>query len=187
MVRVRQATETMARDEVVLEPLETVRLALEPVRPAHADEMAALMGDRRLYAFTGGVPPTLDELRARYERQAAGRSPDGVERWFNWIVRRRSDGLAVGFVQAAVSDDPPRPAPLTAVMGWALGIQFHGHGYAREAVGAMLRWLEAIGATRAVAYIHPEHSASMGVARSLGMRSTDELVDGEVVWERYAG
>jgi RimJ/RimL family protein N-acetyltransferase len=187
MVRVRQASEPMSRDEIVVEPLETVRLALEPVRPAHADEMAPLMGDRRLYAFTGGIPPTLDELRARYTRQAAGRSPDGVERWFNWIVRRRADGLAVGFVQAAISDDPPVPAPATAVLGWALGVQFHGHGYAGEAVGAMLRWLEAAGVTRAVAYIHPEHSASMAVARALGMGPTDELVDGEVVWERSGG
>ena len=187
MVRVRQASEPMSYDEIVVEPLETVRLALEPVRPAHADEMAAVLGDRRLYTFTGGIPPTLDELRARYARQAMGRSPDGVERWFNWIVRRREDGLAVGFVQAAMSDDPPRPAPATAVLGWALGVQFHGHGYAREAAGVMLRWLEAIGATRVVAYIHPEHSASMGVARALGLAPTEELVDGEVVWERPAG
>jgi RimJ/RimL family protein N-acetyltransferase len=177
----------MSRDEIDVEPLETVRLALEPVRSAHADEMAPLLGDRRLYAFTGGISPTLDELRARYARQATGRSPDGVERWFNWIVRRREDGLAVGFVQAAMSDDPPAPVPPTAVLGWALGFPFHGHGYAREAAAAMLRWLETIGATRAVAYIHPEHTASMGVARALGMAPTDELVDGEVVWERHAG
>src|ERR1700744_3832427 len=148
MVRVRQASETMSGDEIVVEPLQTQRLALEPVRPAHAEEMAPLLGDRRLYAFTGGLPPTLAELRARYARQAAGRSPDGVERWFNWIVRRRDDGLAIGFVQAAMSDDPPPPI---AVLGWALGVEFHGHGYAREAVGAMLQWLEAIGTARAVA------------------------------------
>ena len=78
------------------------RLILEPLRAGHAVEMAPLLADPQLYAFTGGEPPTLHELRARYERQAAGRSPDGVERWFNWIVRRHDDGAAVGYVQATV-------------------------------------------------------------------------------------
>jgi RimJ/RimL family protein N-acetyltransferase len=167
--------------------LETPRLTLEPLTPAHAEEMAPLLADERLYTFTGGRPPTAAELRTRYARQAAGRSPDGVERWCNWIARRREDGLAVGFVQATLSEDPPPPAPPTAVLAWALGVPFHGHGYAREAAGAMLGWLEAIGVARAVAYIHPEHSASMGVARALAMGPTDELVDGEVVWERSIG
>jgi RimJ/RimL family protein N-acetyltransferase len=176
----------MCADEVDAVTLRTARLTLEPLSPAHADEMAPLLGDARLYAFTGGAPPRLEELRARYVRQAAGRSPDGVERWCNWIARRREDGVAVGFVQATVSEDPPSPVPLTAVLAWALGARFHGCGYAREAAAEMMRWLARTGVTRFAAYIHPEHTASMGVARALGMMPTDELVDGEVVWARRA-
>jgi RimJ/RimL family protein N-acetyltransferase len=167
--------------------LETARLRLEPLTTAHAEEMAPLLADERLYTFTGGRPPSLDELRARYARQAAGRSPDGVERWLNWVARRREEGLAVGFVQAAVTEDLPCSAPATAVLAWLLGVGFHGHGYAREAAGAMLRRLETIGVARAVAYIHPGHTASMSVAQALGMSPTDERVDGEVVWVRRLG
>ncbi|MGZ4169501.1 MAG: GNAT family N-acetyltransferase [Solirubrobacteraceae bacterium] len=165
-------------------PLETLRLTLEPLRIAHAEEMAPLLADVSLYAFTGGVPPTVEELRARYTRQAAGRSPDGVERWYNWIARRREDEAAVGFVQATVSEDPPPP---TAVLAWALGVRFHGQGYAREAAAEMMRWLQSTGVTRFAAYIHPAHVASMAVARALAMEPTDALVDGEVVWEWRAG
>jgi RimJ/RimL family protein N-acetyltransferase len=167
--------------------LHTARLTLEPLTGRHAEEMAPLLADERLYAFTGGRPPTLAELRAQYVRQAAGRSPDGIERWFNWIVRRREDELAVGFVQATVTEDPPAPASPTAVLAWALGVRFHGHGYAREAAGAMLVWLQSVAVTRIVAYIHPAHTASMGVARALGMEPTDERVDGEIVWDRLTG
>jgi RimJ/RimL family protein N-acetyltransferase len=170
-----------------VESLETARLTLEPVRPPHAEEMAPLMDDLRLYAFTGGMPPTLAELRARYEHQATGRSPDGAERWFNWIARRREDGLAVGFVQATVTEDTDQAGRLTAVLAWALWVRFHGQGYAREAAAEMISRLEASGVDRFAAYIHPEHTASMGVARALGLVPTDELVDGEVVWERRAG
>jgi RimJ/RimL family protein N-acetyltransferase len=168
-------------------PLQTARLTLEPLRVQHAEEMAPLLDDARLFAFTGGRPATLAELRARYVRQATGRSPDGAERWLNWIARRRQDGLAVGFVQASVSEDPPPPAPVTAVLAWVVGARFQGCGYAREAAGAMIRWLESAGVERLVAYIHPEHEASMAVARALGLTPTDALVDGEVVWETGAG
>jgi RimJ/RimL family protein N-acetyltransferase len=177
----------MCIDHVDAAPLETLRLALEPLRVDHAAEMAPVLADRSLYTFTGGEPPTLDDLRERYARQATGRSPDGVESWLNWIVRRRSDGHAVGFVQAAISTEPPPPAPVTAVLAWVLGVRFQGQGYAREATAAVAGWLESVGVHRLVAYIHPDHHASMGVARALGLQSTAERVDGEVVWERITG
>lgn len=168
-------------------PLETSRLALEPLRVDHAEEMAPLLADAELYTFTGGAPPTLDELRARYVRQASGRSPDGVESWLNWIVRRRDDGQVVGFVQAAISPDPPPPAPVTAVLAWVLGARFQRQGYAREAAGALVVWLGSVGVERLAAYINAEHAGSMGVARALGLEPTSDRVDGEVVWERLIG
>lgn len=169
------------RDPVVLQ---TARLRLEPLRAAHADEMAPLLADRGLYSFTGGEPPALVELRDRYRRQETRRSPDGVERWLNWVLRRGEDDVVMGFVQSTVSEDPPAPAPATAVLAWVVGLRFQGAGYAREAAAAVLEWLQDAGVRRFVAYIHPGHTASMGVARALGMAPTDERVDGEVVWER---
>ncbi|MGZ4172154.1 MAG: GNAT family N-acetyltransferase [Solirubrobacteraceae bacterium] len=175
----------MSTEEIDAPLLETLRLTLEPLRVDHAAEMVSVLADERLYAFTGGEPPTLHELRARYARQATGRSPDGIERWLNWIMRRKEDGLAVGFVQASISQDPP---PLTAVLAWVLGVPFQGLGYAREASGAVLESLSGapVGVERFVAYIHPENVPSMGVARALGLAPTDETVDREVVWESSA-
>jgi RimJ/RimL family protein N-acetyltransferase len=181
---VGQASEPPTRNTALLRTLGTERLALEPLRVDHAEEMAPLLADAQLYAFTGGRPPSLDDLRARYERQVAGRSPDGVERWLNWIARRHEDGLAVGFVQASASEDPE---PVTAVLAWVVGVGFQRRGYAREAAGASMAWLQGAGVRRFVAYIHPEHRASMAVARALGLSPTDALVDGEVVWESETG
>ena len=174
----------MGIDEIGTSALDTVRLALEPLRVDHAEEMAPLLGDAALYGFTEVGPPTLEELRARYVRQVAGASPDGAERWLNWIVRRREDGRAAGFVQATLAEDPP---PATAVLAWVVGVQSQGQGYAREAAGAVVARLDHAGVQRFVAYIHPEHAASMAVARSLGMAPTDDRVDGEVVWELITG
>jgi RimJ/RimL family protein N-acetyltransferase len=174
----------MPIDEIDAPALQTSRLALEPLRVDHAEEMAPLLADAELYAFTGGTPPTLSELRVRYAGQVTGRSPDGLERWLNWIVRHREDGRAAGFVQAAISEDPP---PVTAVLAWVLGLHFQGHGYAREAAEALAAWLGSVGVARLVAYIDDANEPSMGVARSLGMAATDARVDSEVVWVRITG
>jgi RimJ/RimL family protein N-acetyltransferase len=175
----------MGADLVDAVALQTVRLTLEPLRVDHAAEMTPVLADPSLYGFTGGGPPTLEALRAQYERQATGRSPDGAESWLNWIVRRRDDASAIGFVQAAISSDPPQ-APVTAVLAWVIGARFQGQGYAREATGALVDWLQRVGVGRLVAYINAENAASIAVARALGMAPTDERVDGEVVWARSA-
>ncbi len=159
--------------------LETERLILEPLRLAHAVEMAPLLDDLALHRFTGGRPPTPEELRERYARQIAGRSRDGRHRWHNWIARRLDDRLAVGFVQATVAD-----ADQTAELGWTIGAEFQRSGYAREATGAMAAWLAADGARRLTACIHPEHRASQGVARAVGLTATPEQRHGETVWAR---
>jgi hypothetical protein len=46
----------------------TTRLELAPLAVRDAEEMVAVLGDERLRTFTGGRPPTLEELRARYAR-----------------------------------------------------------------------------------------------------------------------
>ncbi|MDF2441897.1 MAG: hypothetical protein JWR01_100, partial [Subtercola sp.] len=136
--------------------LESERLVLEPLRVGHAQAMVDVLADAALYRFTGGEPPSIQQLTARYERQLAGPSPDGREQWLNWIVCRR-DGTALGFVQATVSGE----LPLTAEVAWVVATGQQGRGLATEAAGAMLGWLrETVGVTVFVAFIHPDHGAS---------------------------
>ena len=73
------------------------------------------------------------------------------------------------------------------MLAWVLGVGYQGMGYAREAGGALVAWLALQGVQRLVAYIHPEHTASMAVARTLGLEPTDDRVDGEVVWATLTG
>jgi RimJ/RimL family protein N-acetyltransferase len=159
--------------------LHTERLVLEPLRPEHADEMAPVLDDPGLHTYTGGVPESRDALRGRYERQARGRSPDGSQQWLNWVLRRRDDGLTVGTVQATVAGGPDGPI---AEVAWVIGAVHQRRGYAREAAEAMLRHLRDSGVTTVVAHVHPEHQASMSVARALGLAPSDAVVGGEVRW-----
>jgi RimJ/RimL family protein N-acetyltransferase len=132
-----------------------------------------VLADPSLYEFTGGTPPTLDELTARYARQSAGRSPDGSEQWLNWVVLLGEE--AIGYVQATVTGPE-------AEIAWVISSAHQGHGYATEAATAMVDRLTASGVTRLVAHVHPDHEASGRVAARLGLRRTDVVEDGEVRW-----
>jgi RimJ/RimL family protein N-acetyltransferase len=160
--------------------LESERLVLEPLRPEHADELAPVLDDRSLHRFIGGEPLGVEDLRARFERQAGGRSPDGRDWWLNWVVRERSACRPVGTVQATVrGTDPERVAELA----WVIAAADQGRGFAKEAVAMIAGWLGGRGVSRLRAHIHPEHDASMAVARSVGLAPTDVVENGEIRWE----
>jgi RimJ/RimL family protein N-acetyltransferase len=165
-------------DGAAADRITTARLELVPLAVSDAEEMVAVLGDERLHTFTGGRPPTLDELRARYARLVEGRSPDGAEQWRNWIVRRR-DGRAVGTVQATIA-----AAGRAAEVAWVIAVPWQGQGLAAEAAEGLVAWLEARGVQTITAHVHPDHHASATVAARAGLAATGEVHDGEQVWRR---
>ena len=162
------------------EPLVSERLVLDPLVPAHAAEMVDVLADESLYEFTGGEPPSLQQLTRRYAAQVVGHSDDGLQTWFNWIVKLRDTGSAVGFVQATVDVDDDGA---TADVAWVINSSHQGQGIASEATQMMITWLRSMGVRRFTALIHPDHEASMGVARHQGFRRSDAVCDGEIRWD----
>jgi RimJ/RimL family protein N-acetyltransferase len=156
----------------------TERLFLEPLKVAHAREMVPVLDDPELHKYVGGKPLSLDELRERYQHQVRGRSRDGAQRWFNWIIRERATGAAVGFVQATVE-----MASGTADVAWVVGSTFQRRRFAREAASAMVSWLRGQDVAAITAHIHPDNASSEGVARALGLAPTSTVRSGEVRWE----
>jgi RimJ/RimL family protein N-acetyltransferase/predicted N-acetyltransferase YhbS len=161
------------------ERLTTARLELAPLEPADADEMVGVLGDKRLYSFIGGRPPSLPELRSRYERLAACRSANGTEEWHNWIIRLRADRQPIGHAQATIT-----AAGSAADVAWVVGSRWQGKGFASEAARAIVDWLEALGVDTITAHVHPHHHASAAVAANAGLVATGEVENGEQVWRR---
>ncbi|MET7645620.1 GNAT family N-acetyltransferase [Streptomyces sp. NPDC005426] len=161
-------------------PFSTDRLDALPLRVAHAEEMAAVLDDPGLHAFTGGAPESAGELRARYERQTAG-SPDPAERWWNWVLGARDENRLVGYVQATVRGT-------RAEIAWVTGTAWQGRGYAKEAARGLVAHLLGGGEVRTViAHVHPGHAASAAVAAAAGLAPTGEREDGEERWRLGAG
>lgn len=170
------------RDErlTLARTLTSPRLDLEPLRIDHAEEMAVVLDDAALHTFTGGRPQSPSELRAQYERQVVGHSPDGSQRWLNWVIRRRDDGRAVGTLQATITHESDR---LVAEVAWAVAVAFQHRGYAREGAQVLVTWLREQAVTIIRAHVHPDHLASQGVAQAIGMSPTEIMVDGENRWQ----
>ncbi len=76
-------------------------LTYEPLREEHADLLHPALTDPRVYAFIAGpFPKTLEQLRARFKRMAAGPAPGSPdEEWLNFLVR--CDGVPVGRIEAS--------------------------------------------------------------------------------------
>ncbi|MGW0332119.1 GNAT family N-acetyltransferase [Streptomyces sp. NPDC003011] len=163
---------------VSAEPLSTPRLDLLPLRAEHAEEMAAVLSDPALHAFTGGTPHSPAALRDRYERLVAG-SPDPAVSWCNWVLRPRAQACLVGTVQATVTR---ADAGHLAEIAWVVATPWQGRGFASEAARALVGWLGRGSVRTVVAHIHPGHLASAAVARAAGLAPTEDEQDGERRW-----
>jgi RimJ/RimL family protein N-acetyltransferase len=159
----------------------TQRLALEPLGPGHAEEMATVLADAALHTFIGGEPLSSDELRRQYARLVKGSGQPDVS-WLNWVLRWRSDGRLVGTVQATVTI--ALDGTVRADAAWVIGTDWQGQRYATDAATALTDWLIGSGCSVDRALIHHEHGASAAVAEAAGLRRTDEMVEGEAVWMR---
>jgi [ribosomal protein S5]-alanine N-acetyltransferase len=116
--------------------LETPRLFLEPILPAHAARLNEQLQDERLYRFIPQDPPaTLQALEDRYDFLSTRRSPDGREAWLNWEVRERSSGDYAGTLGATVHDNR------TATVAYMVFVSRQRWGYAAEACGRLLAHL----------------------------------------------
>jgi RimJ/RimL family protein N-acetyltransferase len=162
---------------IAAQPVPASRLTLVPLSAGHADEMAAVLADPDLYTFTGGSPPTRQELRARYERWAAG-SPDPAVSWCNWVIQLHSPRCLAGTVQATIStgDEP------AAEVAWVVGTPWQRRGIATEAARTLIAWLGQQSVQTVIAHIHPGHQASAAVAAAAGLSPTGQLQDGEMRW-----
>jgi RimJ/RimL family protein N-acetyltransferase len=142
--------------------LTTPHCTLEPLVAAHAAEMFEVLGDPAIYEFENAPPPSLAGLAERYAGLESRSSPDGSERWLNWVVRL-PDGRAAGYVQATVRPDG------AAHIAYELASRHWRQGIGRAAVQAMMAELGARnGVHTFVAVLKAANHRSLGLLRSLG-------------------
>jgi [ribosomal protein S5]-alanine N-acetyltransferase len=177
--------------EVSREPFRTERLLLRPAAAADAAALWPVLGNPTLYQWIARKPPDsradVEDRMARIsQRTAEGRA----DQWLNWTVWLPESGDAIGIVETTV------PPTHIASIAYLFGRAFWGHGYASEAVGAVVALLEDAGMVAFEATIDTRNLASRALASRLGFtlietRPSDDLIAGapsiEEVWRRERG
>lgn len=115
--------------------VETERLRLRRFRPADAPAMAAYHSDPEVARYQFWEPPLAladaERLVAAYA--AADPSAPG---WFQYAIEVKADGALAGDVGVLLHENR-----MQAEIGYSLARQWQGHGYAAEAVGALVEHL----------------------------------------------
>jgi ribosomal-protein-alanine N-acetyltransferase len=162
----------------------TVHTARLELVPLDADAIEALLRSDavRLRALTGAAfsaspapPPYMaDSLPLVRDRLRA--NPDETE-WWNWLILRQDDCEALGSVAFGGAPDDDG----AVLIGYAMYPDCEGHGYATEAVRAMVQWAFAQPGVRAVRALAPVwNTPAVHVAEKVGMRPVSAAEDDEV-------
>lgn len=151
---------TVSRD-----PLLTPRLELRRTRVEDAAAMFEALRHPEMYRYVPHTTPTsIAEVEARFARVIQETAPDRLEQWLNWTVWLREGGAPLGTIEATVSQHH------AATIGYIFDPRRWGHGYATEAVQAMMDHLRACGAPVFKAEIDIQNDASKAVVKRLGFR-----------------
>jgi RimJ/RimL family protein N-acetyltransferase len=166
--------------------LETDRLLLRAPTPEDADALAPMYADPEVMRYVGdGRTLTRAETERSVRRM--------IERWeadgFGLFTTvRKEDGAVIGRVGLLVWNtetwEPTTRAanangPTEVEVGYTLGREFWGHGFATEAAAAARDYaLGQLGAKRLIALIIHGNTASENVARKLGLEHERDILLG---------
>lgn len=148
--------------------LETPRLRLRAHEVDDFPAVMAMWSQDAVIHYISGKPMRPDECWTRILRYR-GLWP--LVGFGYWAVEEKDSGRFVGdvgFGDFHRMIEPPIHGFPEA--GWVISPDFHGKGYASEAVAAALSWLDAAGKGRSVCIIDPENAPSLRIAAKNGFR-----------------
>ncbi|MGH7510210.1 MAG: GNAT family N-acetyltransferase [Gemmatimonadales bacterium] len=161
--------------------LRTPRLVLGSFSPEDAPELQRLAGERRIADTTLSIPHpyTLDHALAWIGNQ---RRESVRGRATNFAVRLLSEGRLIG--SAGLRDIDPEH--LQAELGFWIGLEWWGQGYAREAAAAVIRFgFCELGLNRIYAHHMVRNPAAGRVLRHAGMLQEGLLRQRVRKWGAY--
>uniref|UniRef100_UPI003F683FFE GNAT family N-acetyltransferase n=1 Tax=Streptomyces polyasparticus TaxID=2767826 RepID=UPI003F683FFE len=154
--------------------METERLVLRRWRAEDVAAMAVVNADPEVMRWIGDGS-VRDEERTRAGIEAWEREWEH-EGFGLFAVEVRATGRVAGFTGLSVPHFLPEVLPAVEI-GWRLGREYWGKGYATEAARAALRFgFRDRGLNQILSIAQPENKASQRVMSKLGMRLVKETV-----------
>ncbi|RZI42279.1 N-acetyltransferase [Herbaspirillum sp. HC18] len=145
--------------------LRTSRLKLRQITRADAPALFAIHSDIDWMCWYGVDPVASLEQAEQLADLFAGWSTAGTG--FRWALERREDKRLIGTCGLFRWNKSWR----NCVIGYEIHRDWHGQGYMREALEAVLDYgFDMMALHRVQAETHPDNAASIGLATRLGFR-----------------
>ena len=114
---------------------------------------------------TSSRMPATEEGVRQYIDEQNSYQPFEKDRVFELAIERKEDGTVIGLVGLICQDHGQ------GEMGWALGVEYRGQGYATEAARALMDYgFTSLGLHRIHADTNTDNLASRRIMERLGMR-----------------
>jgi [ribosomal protein S5]-alanine N-acetyltransferase len=161
----------------VVDAFSTERLIARPWTAAKDAEAAyTIYGSPEVTRYLREIPLPLSSVEEARTVLASWSTPWDDPAFGTWAVWPRDGSAPIGTVFVR----PLAPANVDVEVGWHLGAEHWGHGYATEIGQAAARHAFANGVSEVYAVIFPGNERSVGVARRLGMQYVGRT-------EKYSG
>ena len=158
--------------------LTTERLILRPFVHEDAPEVTRLVSDRRIADTTINIPHPYDQDIAEAWISTHAEVAERDE-GLTLAVTDKAGGAVVGAVGLAIARAQGR-----AELGYWIGVEHWGRGYATEAAGAMLdHAFGALDLRRVVAHCLTRNPGSWRVMEKIGMQREGRLREHVVKWD----
>lgn len=148
-------------------PLETPRLLLRPMVESDLDEVFAVLSDEVTTAKVSWRQHTRDAARAWLQDRLTAALTYGLP---FLVIESRSSQDVVGLCGFFPRGGSP------VELGWVVHARHWGQGFAKEAVGAVVRRASEVGLA-VYATIRPDNAPSIRVAQSAGLTANGAIED----------
>lgn len=153
--------------------IRTERLVLRRFTFDDKQDILAFMSHSSVARIVREIEATESGVRKYIELQNA-HEPFEQEIWFGLAISRKADDRVMGLITLVCKDHQQGQT------GWALGIDYRGHGYATEAARGLLAYgFETLGLHRISADTTSANPASWRLMERLGMRREAHLREAE--------
>lgn len=151
----------------------TERLLLRPVKLDDAQAIFNYRSDAQVNQFQGWIPKTFDDVNDFITNKVAS-TLDVVDSWFQLVVINTELDKIIGDVGIHFFDSDKYQVEI----GCTLDKQYHGKGYATEALAGTVDFLfNELNKRRIVTSIDPRNIKSIELMQRLGFRKEAHFIE----------
>ncbi len=148
----------------MFEPIRTKRLLIRPFRSGDAASLEARRNDPLVAKYQNWAVPFTTEQAETVEAELVAMDGPQDEEWWMAVVADAESGETLGDLALHLSQKGR-----TAEIGYTFASEHWGHGYAVEALEALVAYLfDVLGVTRVFGLLNPENTASAMVMERTG-------------------